>query len=670
MLYNEDIELTAAENRDTVFDNKSPLMMEGQFMQFKRINRDDSTKPTTSLNLDIDLFENNTGIPAINPRETIFITGSGISVDLPSGLPAGSRLTDAYLDAALGKKYADEFRKVWTTYFPAIQKSVHDNDWYYQENTKDFWSRPRLEFIIGELDKMDRCFQAVSFQRQENREHYKRKSALAALRHFAEIKPNRCHYWMARYAQAGSKMITANFDTGIEKALGRADERPGYTYGIRSLGGVLHYHGIAGDENVSATLKSISRPLSEAFKKRIKGWFQKGYNVIFLGYGAVDVFDVKPLFEEMADEHYPGKAIYVRHCDNAEAAKKAIEEERKYQYLLSPFDQQIVCFGPTQRFLTILSSNSGIQSPKKRKEGKKISKAWSDTQDELSRLADEKSEKYYHFVNLIRLCQQLYINPGRIERNWVQMAESMVNSWKKDGPDTISHLASANGPVANSIISSLTEDVWKNVNYDETMAPLREIVNQQRKKFKGPLTPFLAEGMPLPPDACIQKCVEETCHILDQDKHDRHSLGMQISTVFYLCGNRPKELIEDYQKTHEKGIKEKLLFHLSQVDILLQKSPYLFLYRTYYLSLCRIHNLINALFSDAGYDTQTHCFGDIDREWDICMQVPDLDDAEHTITNRIHQYTILCSRGIYINEAKKKELIRIREKFLELREQY
>ena len=44
-------ELENAEKKEPVFDDDSPLLMKEQLMQFKRINRENRTKPTISLRI-------------------------------------------------------------------------------------------------------------------------------------------------------------------------------------------------------------------------------------------------------------------------------------------------------------------------------------------------------------------------------------------------------------------------------------------------------------------------------------------------------------------------------------------------------------------------------------------------------------------------------------------
>ena len=79
--------------------------------------------------------------------------------------------------------------------------------------------RPRLEFIIGEMDKMDKYFNAIHFNKASNKRLFSRESSLAALNKFALVKLVFI-ISVADLAKAGSVMITANFDTGIENALG------------------------------------------------------------------------------------------------------------------------------------------------------------------------------------------------------------------------------------------------------------------------------------------------------------------------------------------------------------------------------------------------------------------------------------------------------------------
>ncbi len=158
----------------------------------------------------------------VDPTKTIFISGAGISQDHPSNLPVGNKLTKWYIDTMLGY-YANNFLEFWNLHFPPIAKSVHEDgsvsipkDPIRPKNLET----PRLEFIIGEMDKMDRCLNAAGFHKSENKDRYRRKSSLKLLEYFQDAEPNDVHHRLAQFLKAGSEMITANFDVCLEKAGG------------------------------------------------------------------------------------------------------------------------------------------------------------------------------------------------------------------------------------------------------------------------------------------------------------------------------------------------------------------------------------------------------------------------------------------------------------------
>ena len=128
----------------------------------------------------------------IEPSRTIFWTGAGISCIPPSNLPLGNPLTDAYLEAAFGPDKWKEFVVLWNNRIPRIRDAVQNGTWHEMEpvgkyntshvDSKAAWERPRLEYIIGEMDKMDRFFNNVHGRN-------KRKSSISALKHFADVQP-------------------------------------------------------------------------------------------------------------------------------------------------------------------------------------------------------------------------------------------------------------------------------------------------------------------------------------------------------------------------------------------------------------------------------------------------------------------------------------------------
>lgn len=278
----------------------------------------------------IILNRDDTSSIGINPAKTIFWVGAGIGANVPCSLPLGNELTDAYLKAALGEELAERFILYWNNHVPQIRDCVQNGDWHAPAERDNYtlddvrsgqaWERPRLEFIIGEMNKLDQEFQNIRFQKPENRKRYSRKYSINAIRHFAEAEPNYFHFWLADFARAGAMIVTANFDTCIEKAL-LGDVLPPVSSreGIRGIdtgaGFIYHFHGVATDrdiqKNLGATVNNISKRLPAEFTEKLKKCFLDGYDIVFVGYSGLDFFDVQPFFREMPEGTYPGKALYL-----------------------------------------------------------------------------------------------------------------------------------------------------------------------------------------------------------------------------------------------------------------------------------------------------------------------------------------------------------------------
>ena len=78
------------------------------------------------------------------------------------------------------------------------------------------------------------------------------------------------------------------------------------------------------------------------------------------------------------------------------------------------------------------------------------------------------------------------------------------------------------------------------------------------------------------------------------------------------------------------------------------------------MSLCRQAGYISAAINRDKKEYQ----GDIQHEWDICMQTPILFDAGQTLNSRLNQ----ANKILHIDKGK-KELEEIRALILELRKQ-
>lgn len=609
----------------------------------------------------------------IDPSKTIIWTGAGISHIAPSFLPLGNDLTDAFLETAFGPKWK-EFAAVWNNYFPSIRDSVQNGRWTSPEAVASFTTeevdsreaneRPRLEYIIGELDKLDKYFNSIRYNKSENQKRFSRKSVLAAISEFKNVEPCLFHYRLADLAKANAIMITSNFDVGIEKALGvdpTQIERVFETTAISNgFGGhIFHFHGIATDDpaNLGATINTMSMGLNECFQRFLRSRFQMGYNIVFIGYSGMDFFDVEPFFKELGEENYTGKAIYLKHCKAGKEEDERDKLPKPYQYLLKPFQNQYIVYtSDTACFFDCLYDHySNVVTSTKDCGAFKKAKIY--LNDVVNSQLDEEE---YYFINTFRICSQLNIHPGFFYPNWLDRIKNLFEIWKADGEKTLWNMTVIDGQKNDGII----EDIYSNNWGDETLEQsgmadvLRPYIKAWNKKHRTWMLKanqaFRGYGFPLP-RFVIKKYVDKTEAILKENRTDEKSTDISRGTVMYLCGMQTKAAIFLYLKSH--GIVKGRMLFLKECIDRLKKYPFTrFQYRTHYLSLCRQAAYIDAAIhkGQRGYE------GDIQYEWDICMQTPNLFDAGQVLNARIIQAKQYGLDG-------SDELNQIRDSILELR---
>jgi len=587
----------------------------------------------------------------IDPSKTIIWTGAGVSCIPPSSLPLGNGLTDAYLEYSLGPKWKD-FVALWNNYFPQIKKSVKNGKWYKPEQVGSFtaadvndpiekvWDRPRLEYVIGELDKLDKFFNGVDFHKEENKALFSRGSVLHALTNFANIEPCDYHFRLADLSRAGAVMITANFDDGIEKALGIASKDVEIQHGTPAVangqgGFVYHFHGIATDtpDNLGATIGSMSKGLDEDFQKYLRNRFMEGYSIVFIGYGGVDFFDVAPFFNSLDEESYPGKALYLQYCSKDTNREEKKKEEKPYRYLLKPFKNQYIAYADTDEFFHAIYGDYTLVTTPNNDCG-----AYQSVKEELEKIADNQVDKdTYYFLNMFRLCSQLNINPGRFYPDWIERISGLFTIWEDDGKETIRKMTVVDTQKNDGIIDDIYSNNWHDSKLSETgmRDKLQPYIADWEKKHRTVMSFFnmgiLGYGFPLP-GCVIRKHVDKTVEILDNQKTDEHSIDISRSTVMYLCGYQTKLAILLYRKSHGL-IKQRMQFLRKQIERLLRFPFTRFRYRTHYLSLCRQMAYIDGALCNGQNGYQ----GDIQAEWDICMQTPILFDAGQVLNCRLVQ---------------------------------
>lgn len=524
---------------------------------------------------------------------------------------------------------------------------MRDGTWGKLDYKSPWTVYPRLEFVIGELDKLDKCFEKVPFNSQVIRQKYFRGSSISSLRNFANISPNKCHYWMANYLKAGSIVVTANFDTGIENAMKVDTSDVEIVDGIQNVHGVYHYHGVATDKdiafNLGATIKNISKGFPYEFKKKLEECFEAGWDVVFLGYGGVDYFDAMPFFKELKDRNYPGRAIYVKHCWDKDSIDRALSEPKYYRYLLDPFENCYVIYGRTIDFLEAASTfkHSQIQLSSDNEVHSSVVK-------ELNKITANNDEETYHFINLLRFCSQLTISPAHFEKNYVQKIGYILDEWEKDG-DFDEKIKTA-----DMFSFDIAHSGWKSKKLKKSGVKSR--LDMELKIGSNELSSYLGWTSKPATDDLIEAYVDRTCDILDKHEDDKELI--EQNTVFYFCGYRLKKDMFRWI-LDRKRMRKRFMKYKPHIDRMQSFSPTVFTYRTFYLSLCRTKNAYEAMLDDRpGKMT----YGDLDFEWFTCMQIPDLLDAERIVRDLLFQCGIRILRFRSIKIRKVIELLMIWKK--------
>lgn len=634
----------------------------------------------------IILNRDDTSSIGINPAKTIFWVGAGIGANAPCSLPLGNELTDAYLKAALGEELAERFILYWNNHVPQIRDCVQNGDWHAPAERDNYtlddvrsgqaWERPRLEFIIGEMNKLDQEFQNSRFQKPENRKRYSRKYSINAISHFAEAEPNYFHFWLADFARAGAMIVTANFDTCIEKAL-LGDVLPAVSSreGIRGIdtgaGFIYHFHGAATDrdiqKNLGATVNNISKRLPAEFTEKLKKCFLDGYDIVFVGYSGLDFFDVQPFFKEMPEGTYPGKALYLHFCRDAAECDRAVRKSGQYGYLLEPFERQRIIYGDAKDFFAALGKSSGVFCTRKASSiATTGGRAFLHTKEELASITvgmSDADKEIYHFLNVFRFASQLNINPVNFDSAWGERIHTVYLDWKNDTKDAevVCQMFRTRAQINESIVEDIRYNNWGSGNpaYLAVVEDIAPLISQWIDTHGTQLTGYLSWRRKRAPEALLDSYIEKTCKILERGVFTARTPeeeDIERDTVHYLCGWQMKKLYAMWAIPIVRYVVYPRLRHLLKgIDRILEFPFTSLRYRTYYLSLCRQRDAIRAMLGDRGVDANGY-YGDMQKEWNICMETPDFYDARRTIRARMLQFWILACKGKLRSIRKFREL--------------
>ena len=648
----------------------------------------------THLRRTINLFSSKTDI-RIDPSRTVFWIGAGLSYEAPSNLPLGNKLTDAYLDACLGDRYKNSFVECWNSNIEPLRDIVKQGEVVSLSKTRkrgidSASGRPRLEFIIGEMNKLDNEFLDFRFNRNENNALFGRKSNIEALHHFAEAEPNIGHKIVAEFANSGAVIVTTNFDVCIEKAIGTSYgnlNNPVIKNGIQSINCdngvfVYHIHGVATDENIrenlGTTINKVSKPLPDDFKKEMISFFDKGFDILFLGYSGSDYFDVRPFFDELAcGGMFSGKAIFLSHCDTPDDVSEALKE-KNHIYLQKPFYEQIKICGRTEDFLKELLGEHKTYELIERDLSKvpvitesdfEITgneRVFEETNNDLLALAYDEPvgrKDFYQFLNLFRLCAQLNINPGNIEKHWAEIIADIFKRWESDGKDTIDRMF-LQGAINDLVIEDIAYNNWKSKNKVYRDVAKKAFSHRRESEARGKikLKKYMGKYLRMPPFSLIDYYVDETCKILRKGISNAKEADVCRGTMMYFYSRNISRLFYLWEKIpvlrgwSEKKMKKLLPYY----NRLLSFHFARFQYRTHYLYAYRFRNMIHAILRDVEPDVMG-LYGDIQLEWNICMESSDLFDARKTMENRLRQIVVLRKRGICIDSNVERNINEVLE---------
>ena len=456
---------------------------------------------------------------------------------------------------------------------------------------------------------------------------------------FANIEPCDYHFRLADLSRAGAVIVTSNFDDGIEKALHVNSRDIKLQHGTPAVsngvgGYVYHFHGIATDthDSLGATINSMSRGLNQEFQNYLRERFEAGYNIVYIGYGGVDFFDVAPFFDSLIEESFSGKAIYLKYCSKMDDIDEKKKEPIPY-YLLKPFENPYIIYADTDELFNVIYDNYTPVITLNSDCG-----AFQSVKDELQAVTDNQIDKdVYYFLNMFRLCSQLNINPGRFYPDWIERISKLFSMWEEDGDETIRDMTVIDSQKNDGIIDDIYSNNWHDSNLTKTgiREKLRPYIVEWENKHKTIMSIFnmgvCGYGFPLPL-FLIRKYVDKTVDILENQITDEVSVDISRSTVMYLCGYQTKIAVYLYRKSRGL-IKRRMLFLRKQIDRLMHIHFTRFRYRTHYLSLCRQMAYIDSAIckGKSGYQ------GDIQAEWDICMQAPILFDAGQVLNCRLLQ---------------------------------
>ena len=223
-----------------------------------------------------------TRISPVQPNSLVLWIGAGISADAPTNGPLGRSLTDRALDY----------------YFaPGTRQLL--NDLYSDLEVPNACFRPRLETVLDVLA-----------------EAHGLGALKDVLNDLVNAPPNRHHVRVAGLQLAGTGVITANFDTCIERS-------------VENHVDVLHFHGDIGPhgslKTLGARLQVIDKGFSWEMQKKLQATLggSDGGTLAFIGYSGSDFFDATPFLLAYLSQSAPRQIVWHKYASHSLTVREA-----------------------------------------------------------------------------------------------------------------------------------------------------------------------------------------------------------------------------------------------------------------------------------------------------------------------------------------------------------
>lgn len=233
----------------------------------------------------MDTHARQTILRRTNPENLVIWSGAGLSADAPTNGPLGKKLTDRALEHYFAKETAETLAKL-----------------YSDLNVPNAQFRPRLETVLDALAEalgLDFLYDVLS--------------------DLSHIPPNRHHIRVAELQHAGTKLITANFDTCIQRALSPAAT-------------VIHFHGLLHPDvpidSLGARLRIIDRGFTPEMTARLTEALDDANNgpILFIGYSGSDFFDATPFLLDYLSTSNKRTVLWHQYSASGFSIKEASSE--------------------------------------------------------------------------------------------------------------------------------------------------------------------------------------------------------------------------------------------------------------------------------------------------------------------------------------------------------